>query len=274
MIKMHRMKLFDLTGEVAVVIGATGVLGGAMAQGLAEAGAAVAVLGRNESRGLERVRQIEKQGGSAAFFKVDAMQRSSLHRARAALEKALGVPTILVNAAGGNDARVTVMADRPIEDIDLEDWRANFDLNLAGGVLLPCQEFGPGMLKRGRGSVINIASVSAHIPLSRVVAYSASKAAVLSLTRFLAREWAPKGVRVNSITPGFFPAEQNRKLLFNADGSPTERSKSIFGHTPMGRFGVAEELIGAALFLASPRASSFVTGADICVDGGFLAQTI
>ncbi len=274
MIKMQPMKLFDLTGEVAVVIGATGVLGGAMAQGLAEAGAAVAVLGRNEVRGLERVTHIQKQGGIAAFFVADAMQRSSLSQAHDALEKALGAPTILVNAAGGNDPKVTVTVERSFESIDLEDWRANFDLNLAGGVLLPCQEFGPGMLKRARGSVINIASVSAHIPLSRVVAYSASKAAVLSLTRFLAREWAPKGVRVNSVTPGFFPAEQNRKLLFNADGSPTERSKSILGHTPMGRFGSAEELIGAVLFLASQRASSFVTGTDICVDGGFLAQTI
>jgi len=274
MTKMPCMKLFDLTGEVAVVIGATGVLGGAIAQGLAGAGAAVAVLGRNEARGRERVAQIEKQGGVAAFFAADALQRSSLSFAQDALEKALGAPTVLVNAAGGNDPRVTVTAERCFESIDLEDWRANFDLNLAGGVLLPCQVFGPGMLKRGCGSIINIASVSAHIPLSRVVAYSASKAALLSLTRFLAREWAPRGVRVNSITPGFFPAEQNRKLLFHADGSPTERSKSILGHTPMGRFGTAEELIGAALFLASRRASSFVTGADVCVDGGFLAQTI
>jgi NAD(P)-dependent dehydrogenase (short-subunit alcohol dehydrogenase family) len=130
------------------------------------------------------------------------------------------------------------------------------------------------MTERGRGSIINIASVSAHIPLSRVVAYSAAKAAVLSLTQFLAREWAPRGVRVNSITPGFFPAEQNRKLLFNDDGSPTARTQSILGHTPMARFGKAEELVGAAVFLASQNASSFVTGADLRVDGGFLAQTI
>jgi NAD(P)-dependent dehydrogenase (short-subunit alcohol dehydrogenase family) len=130
------------------------------------------------------------------------------------------------------------------------------------------------MSRRGRGSIINIASVSAHLPLSRVVSYSAAKAAVLNLTQFLAREWAPKGVRVNSITPGFFPAEQNRKLLFNDDGTPTARTRAIWGHTPMNRFGNAEELIGAAVFLASARASGFVTGADIRVDGGFLAQTI
>jgi NAD(P)-dependent dehydrogenase (short-subunit alcohol dehydrogenase family) len=130
------------------------------------------------------------------------------------------------------------------------------------------------MIARKRGSIINIASVSAHLPLSRVVSYSAAKAAVLSLTHFLAREWATKGVRVNSITPGFFPAEQNRKLLFNDDGSPTARTKSIWSHTPMGRFGESHELIGAALFLASQKASSFITGADIRVDGGFLCQTI
>jgi len=186
----------------------------------------------------------------------------------------LGAPTILINAAGGNDPKVTVTNERSFEQIGLEDWRANFDLNLVGGVVLPCQEFGAAMVKRGRGSIINIASVSGHLPLSRVVSYSAAKAAVLNLTLFLAREWARKGVRVNAITPGFFPAEQNRALLFNADGSPSERTKSIWGHTPMGRFGEAQELVGAALFLASQKASSFVTGVDLKVDGGFLAQTI
>jgi NAD(P)-dependent dehydrogenase (short-subunit alcohol dehydrogenase family) len=179
-----------------------------------------------------------------------------------------------LNAAGGNDPKVTVTPERAIESIATEDWMANFDLNLVGGVLVPCQEFGPAMCAKGRGSIINIASVSAHLPLSRVVAYSAAKAAVLSLTQFLAREWAPKGVRVNSITPGFFPAEQNKALLFNPDGSPTPRAQSIFNHTPMKRFGRAEELIGAAIFLASHAASSFVTGTDIRVDGGFLSQTI
>src|SRR5205085_11122702 len=145
------------------------------------------------------------------------------------------------------------------------NWRASFGMNLVGGVLLPCQVFAPEMAKRGKGSIINIASVSAHIPLSRVMAYSSSKAAVLSLSQFLAREWAAKGVRVNTITPGFFPAEQNRALLYNADGSPTPRAQSILGHTPMGRFGEAKELIGAAIFLASAKASSFVSGTDIRV---------
>ena len=266
--------LFDLSHEVAVVIGATGVLGGALADGLAAAGAQVAVLGRSVERGEARVKAIREAGGRAQFFSADAMDRASVSAAHEAIRKALGEPTILVNAAGGNDPRVTVTAERPVESIALEDWRANFDLNLVGGVLLPCQEFGPGMCARGRGSIINIASVSAHLPLSRVVAYSASKAAVLSLSQFLAREWATKGVRVNTITPGFFPAEQNRKLLFNDDGTPSARTQAIWGHTPMQRFGKSEELIGACVFLAAEPASSFVTGTDIRVDGGYLSQTI
>jgi NAD(P)-dependent dehydrogenase (short-subunit alcohol dehydrogenase family) len=268
------MKLFDLKGEVAVVIGATGVLGGALAEGLAEAGAKVAVLGRNADRGESRVKRIKGLGGTGAFYSADAQSRESLRTAHEQIVKSLGAPAILVNAAGGNDPKVTVTPERAFEQIAVEDWAANFELNLVGGVLLPCQEFGPAMAERGRGSIINIASVSAHVPLSRVVAYSAAKAAVLSLTQFLAREWAPKGVRVNSITPGFFPAEQNRKLLFNDDGSPTPRTQSIWNHTPMKRFGEAHELIGAAVFLASHAASSFVTGTDIRVDGGFLSQTI
>jgi NAD(P)-dependent dehydrogenase (short-subunit alcohol dehydrogenase family) len=268
------MNLFDLQGDVAVVIGATGVLGGALAEGLAEAGAKVAVLWRNAERGEARVKVIQAKGGTAAFFNCDAISRCSLTEAHEQIEAKLGAPTILVNAAGCNAPQVTVTAERAFEQIQLADWQANFDLNLAGGVLLPCQEFGPAMCKRGRGSIINIASVSAHLPLSRVVAYSAAKAAVLSLSQFLAREWATKGVRVNTLTPGFFPAEQNRKLLFNDDGSPTARTKSIWGHTPMNRFGESHELIGACLFLASHKASSFVTGTDIRVDGGFLSQTI
>ncbi|MDH4374189.1 MAG: SDR family oxidoreductase [Verrucomicrobiota bacterium] len=268
------MNLFDLSGEVAVVIGATGALGGAMAHALGKAGAAVAVVGRNAERGQACVQSLQQQGTRAAFFAADAMSRDDLRRVESEVERQLGVPTVLVNAAGGNDPKATVTADLPFEAIGLDAWRGNFDLNLVGGVLLPCQTFGPGFCARRRGTVINVASVSAHIPLSRVVSYSAAKAAVLSLTQFLAREWAPSGVRVNSITPGFFPAEQNRRLLFNEDGSPTARAQAILSHTPMARFGVAEELGGAAVFLASPRAAGFVTGTDLRVDGGFLSQTL
>jgi NAD(P)-dependent dehydrogenase (short-subunit alcohol dehydrogenase family) len=266
--------LFDLSGEVAVVIGATGVLGGALAEGLAEHGAKVAVVGRNQERGAARVRAIAGRGGTAAFFSADAVEGASLAEAHQQIEVRLGAPTVLVNAAGGNDPKVTVTPEHPFESIKLADWQANYDLNLVGGALLPCQEFGPAMCRRGRGSVINIASVSAHLPLSRVVSYSSAKAAVLSLSLFLAREWATKGVRVNTITPGFFPAEQNRKLLFNDDGTPTARTKAIWSHTPMNRFGEAQELVGACIFLASSKASGFVTGTDIRVDGGYLSQTI
>lgn len=266
--------MFDLTGETAVVIGATGVLGGALAEGLAAAGARVAVLGRNEQRGRTRVAAIEANGGQAAYFPVDATSASSLAEAHRRIEEALGAPSVLVNAAGGNDPRVTITTDHAFEDIQLADWHAAFDLNLVGGALLPCQEFGPAMCRRGQGSIINIASVAAHLPISRVVAYSAAKAALLNLSLFLSREWAPHGVRVNTITPGFFPAEQNRRLLFNEDGSPTPRSQSVWNHTPMGRFGKPEELVGACVFLASHAASSFVTGSDLRVDGGFLSMAV
>lgn len=266
--------LFDLSQEIAVVIGATGALGGALASGLAQAGAQVVVAGRNAERGQARVDSIIEQGGRAIFLETDASSRDSLAKLLDATIAQLGAPTVLVNAAGGNDPRVTVTADHEFASIAAADWAANFDLNLVGGALLPCQVFGPAMIAAGKGSIINIASVSAHIPLSRVVAYSAAKAAVLSLTQFLAREWATSGVRVNSITPGFFPADQNRRLLFHEDGSPTARAASILSHTPMNRFGEASELAGAAVFLASPHASSFVTGTDLRVDGGFLSQTI
>lgn len=267
-------QMFDLTGETAVVIGGTGVLGGALAEGLAAAGARVAVLGRNEERGIERATAIERAGGKAVFFRADAASKDSLADAHRRVDEALGAPSVLVNAAGGNDPRVTVTADHAFQAIQLDDWHATFNLNLVGGALLPCQEFGPAMCRRGKGSIINIASVAAHLPLSRVVAYSAAKAAVLNISRFLSREWAPHGVRVNTITPGFFPAEQNRRLLFNDDGSPTPRSRAVWNHTPMRRFGEPGELVGACVFLASHAASSFVTGSDLRVDGGFLSMAL
>lgn len=266
--------LFDLSGEVSVVVGGTGTLGGSMASALASAGSRVVVAGRNSDRGEKRVAEIAKAGGTAVFVETDATDRSSVEDLLRVSTREFGLPSVLVNAAGGNDARVTVTPEHPFSDISARDWMANFELNLVGGALLPCQVIGSAMAAEGRGSVINIASTSAHLPLSRVVAYSAAKAAVLNLTVFLAREWAQSGVRVNSISPGFFPAEQNLRLLFNPDGTTTPRAAAILGHTPMARFGEAEELAGAVIFLASPQASSFVTGSDIRVDGGFLSQTI
>ena len=245
------MSQWNLQGEVAVVIGGTGVLGGAMAQGLAEAGASVAVLGRDHERGNKRVAAIEAAGGTGVFAACDATDKASLKDAHEAVVAALGPVNVLLNAAGGNQPQVTLNDDLDFAAIATDDWQRCFDLNLGAGALLPCQEFGSAMAARGRGSIINIASIAAHLPVSRVVAYSAAKAAVLNLTQFLAREWADKGVRVNSITPGFFPAEQNRRLLFEDDGTPTERGQQILSHTPMDRFGRPEELVGAAVFLAS-----------------------
>ena len=266
--------LFDLTGEVAVVLGGTGVLGGGMASALASAGAVVAVVGRNAERGAARVREIEAAGGKAMFQSADAMDVASLTAARDAIVTQLGPVTILVAAAGGNRPDATLPPGSDFCKLSRDAWNAVFDLNLVGGSLLPAQVFGETMLAQKKGSIINIASMAGMIPLSRVVAYSAAKAAVINFTKFLAREWATKGVRVNAISPGFFPADQNRALLFKDDGSYTERGSQIIGHTPMARFGSADELSGAVIWLASHKASSFVTGQNIVVDGGFSSTTI
>ena len=266
--------LFRLDGDVAVVMGGTGILGGAMAAALAGAGARVAIVGRNAERGGERVTQIRAAGGTAEFFAADALERESLAAARDAIGGLWGPESILINAAGGNRPDATLPPGADFCRLPLEAWQGVFDLNLVGGVLLPSQVFGEGMLAAGRGSIINIASMAGMIPLSRVVAYSAAKAAVLNLTKFLAREWAPRGVRVNAISPGFFPAEQNRALLFKPDGSYTERGAQIIGHTPMARFGQPDELAGAVVWLAAGRASSFVSGQNIVVDGGFSSVSI
>lgn len=266
--------LFNLEGETAVVIGGTGVLGGAMADALARAGARVAIVGRNAKHGEDAVSRIVVAGGIATFHSADARDPDSLLRVRGEVKSELGAASILINAAGGNRPDATLPPGAEFTKLPLAAWQEVFDLNLVGGALLPCQIFGEAMLDTGSGSIINIASLSGMTPLSRVVAYSAAKAAVISLTQFLAREWATRGVRVNSLSPGFFPAEQNKALLMQQDGTYTERGAQIIGHTPMARFGSAEELAGAVIWLASARASSFVTGQNIVVDGGFSATTI
>jgi len=266
--------LFQLEGETAAVIGGTGALGGAMADALAAFGARVAIVGRSEERGRQRVQAIEATGGSAIFQSADALSSDSIRTARDEIARQLGPVTILVNAAGGNRPDATLPPGSDFCKLPVEAWQNVFDLNLVGGALLPCQIFGETMVAAGRGSIINIASMAGMIPLSRVVAYSAAKAAVINLTQFLAREWASRGVRVNALSPGFFPAEQNRGLLFKEDGGYTERGGQIIGHTPMARFGESHELAGATVWLASHRAASFVTGQNIVVDGGFSATTI
>lgn len=267
--------LFRLDDDVAVVIGGTGELGGMMAEALGAAGAKVAVVGRSAERGNARAGKINEGGGEAKFFAADGLRADSLDQAREEIKQWAGAPaSVLINAAGGNRPEATIPPGGDFCKLPLDAWRDVFDLNLVGGALLPSQVFGPDMIEAGVGSVINIASMSGMIPLSRVVAYSAAKAAVINLTLWLAREWATTGVRVNAISPGFFPAEQNRKLLFNDDGSYTQRGGQIIGHTPMSRFGKPEELAGAVIWLASRRASSFVTGQNIAIDGGFASVTI
>ena len=249
-------QLFGLESDVAVVIGGTGVLGGALCDGLAAAGAHVVVAGRSEVRGDARVRAIRDAGGSAEFAPVDVTSRESFHRLRESVASRHGRVDILVNCAGVNSAV-------PYEQIEDSDWQRVLDTNL-NATHLGCQLFAPLMAEQEQGgSILNIGSVTAHLPLSRVYAYSASKAAVNNLTKNLAREYATRGVRVNSLNPGFFPAEQNRKIL------QPERVKKIMDQTPMARFGEPPELIGATLLLVSRRAGSFVTGADVFVDGGF-----
>ena len=255
------MDIFDLTGHVAAVIGGTGVLGGALCHGLGRAGATVAVMGRSAERGDARVAALESEGIRAVRLIVDATDRASLEAARREAEEKLGPVDILLNAAGVNSST-------PFFEIELEEWHRVLDANLTS-VFLACQVFGRAMVASGSGgSIINISSASSGPPLSRVATYSAAKAGLNNLTQYLARELAPSGVRVNAIAPGFFPAEQNRALLSG------QRVAAILGHTPAGRLGEADELVGAAVWLAAGRASSFVTGAIVRVDGGFSAMTI
>lgn len=254
-------KLFSFDGQVAVVIGGTGVLCGEMAEGLGKAGAHVVVAGRSEERGAARVEVIEKAGGKACFASVDAMNKASIQELCDKVVKDHGRVDAVVNGAGVNSAT-------PYFDIEEDEFDRIIKSNLAG-VHYSCQVFGRAMIDSGNGgSILNIGSVTSFLPLSKVFTYSASKAAVLSLTKNVAREFATQGVRVNCLCPGFFPAEQNRKILSE------ERVADIMRHTPMDRFGEPEELIGATLLLLSRTAGSFMTGEAIYVDGGFTSMTI
>ena len=243
-----------------MVVGGTGVLCGEMAKGLAQAGADVVVVGRSEEKGAERVSEIEALGGNASFIAADVASRESLESLLAEVLEAHGKVDILVNGAGVN-------SPTPLLEIEDEEFARILDINL-GAILRSCQVFGRQMLEQGSGSIINIGSIAGLGPLSKVFTYSASKAAVHNLSKNLAREWAEQGVRVNTLVPGFFPAEQNRKVLTE------DRVAAIMGHTPANRFGDAHELNGATLLLASANAGSFVTGIELIVDGGFSSMSI
>ena len=251
-------ELFGLGGQVAVVIGGTGVLGGALCEGLARAGATVVMAGNSEPQGAARALRIKQFGARAEFLPVDVTGRQSIADLLAATLAAHGQVDMLINCAGVNCAG-------PYLELGDDDWQRVLDVNLRG-THWGCQIFGKQLIAAGGGAILNIGSVTAELPLSRVFAYSVSKAAVVNLTRNVAREFAPHNVRVNALCPGFFPAEQNRQIL------DAERTRSIMAQTPMGRFGEPDELIGAALLLLSRKAGSFITGADYFVDGGFTAM--
>ena len=263
---------FDLSGRVAVVTGATGVLGGAMARGLAEAGARVGLLGRRVERAKEVAAEIENAGGETLPLPADVLDREQLEAAREAALGRWGRVDILVNAAGGNVQAAAVAEDAEVFGVPEEALRQAMDLNLMGTVL-PCQVFGEAMARAGVGSIVNVSSMAAQKPLTRVVGYSAAKAAVENLTRWLAVELSGKygaGLRVNALAPGFFLGEQNRAMLVNDDGGLTERGQRIVNHTPAGRFGEPEEVVGTVVWLCSPEAG-FVNGVVVPEDGGFSA---
>jgi NAD(P)-dependent dehydrogenase (short-subunit alcohol dehydrogenase family) len=258
---MPETGLLSLEGEVAVVIGGGGVLAGAMADGLAAAGAAVAVAGRTQEHADHRADAIRAAGGKAFGVQCDVASKTDLQNVHDRVMEQFGKVDILINAAGVNSAT-------PFFEITEEEWHRILDIDLTG-VFLACQVFGKAMVAAGRGgSIINVSSASSGPPLSRVFTYGVAKGGVNQITQFLARELAPNNIRVNAVLPGFFPAEQNRKVL------TPDRIASILAHTPMQRFGEAEELVGAVLYLASRKASSFVTGTILRVDGGFMSMTI
>lgn len=270
-------ELFSLEGQVAIVTGGTGVLGGAMARGLARAGARVGVLGRRRERAEAVVAAIVAAGGEAIALPADVLDQAQLERARATILEQWGRIDMLVNAAGGNVPNATLGADRTFFDLPKAAFAQVVELNLLG-TLLPSQIFGAAMTQprsgdQARGCIVNISSMAAQRAITRVVGYSAAKAAVDNFTRWLAVEFGRSygaGLRVNAIAPGFFIGEQNRDLLLNADGSLTQRGQTIIDHTPVGRFGEPEELISTLIWLCSPGAR-FVNGVVVPVDGGFSA---
>ncbi|HEV2072963.1 MAG TPA: SDR family oxidoreductase [Thermomicrobiales bacterium] len=254
-------EMFSLEGKIAAVIGGTGVLGGEFCRALAGAGAAVAILGRSEARAQALAEEMRAAGQTCFPVPLDATNKEQLVGAYESIENVLGDVDILVNASGVNSTT-------PFLEIEEAEWQQILDTNLRT-TFLACQVFGEKMIDTGRGgSIINISSASSGPPLSKVFVYGVSKAGLNNLTQYLAREFAPYGVRVNAIAPGFFPAEQNRKILSR------DRVDAILGHTPMKRLGNPSELAGTLIWLASEHASGFVTGAIVRVDGGFSAMTI
>ena len=273
----------DLSGKVAVITGGAGVLCREFAKALAQCGAKVAILNRTLSKAEAVAEEIRAAGFEAAAFPVDVTDKSSVEQAHQAVLEYYGKCDILINGAGGNNPRATTTKEyyeagdldadtKSFFDLDDEGMEFVFNLNFIG-TLLPTQAFAKDMLGRKGCTILNVSSMNAYTPLTKIPAYSGAKAAISNFTQWLAVHFSREGIRVNAIAPGFFSTEQNKSLLWNEDGTPTARSGKILAATPMGRFGEPQELLGALLFLVDSNAASFVTGVIIPVDGGFSAYS-
>lgn len=267
--------IFNLEGKIALITGGAGVLGSNMAQVLAKQGVVTGILARSFEKAQTIVDQIESNGGKAFAVKGNVLNQEELEAIRDEIAEKYGRLDILINAAGGNMPGATITPDQNIYDLKADDLQKVLDLNVIG-TILPSKVFSTLFASQKNGVIINISSASAERPLTRVIGYSASKAAIDNFTKWMSVELASKygeGIRVNAIAPGFFIGEQNRALLLTPEGDLTARGIKIIEHTPMGRFGVPEDLDGALLFLCSDM-SKFVTGTIIKVDGGFGATSI
>lgn len=273
----------DLSGKVAVVTGAGGILCGMFAKALAQSGAKVALLDLNEEAAKKVAEEITVEGGIAKGYKCNVLDRESMEACHQAVLADLGRCDILLNGAGGNNPRATTEKEYyEIGDLDAET-KSFFDLEQKGvefvfnlnfiGTLVPTQTFAKDMIGRKGCNILNISSMNAYTPLTKIPAYSGAKAAISNFTQWLAVHFSKVGIRVNAIAPGFFSTKQNATLLWNADGTPTARTGKIIGATPMGRFGEPEELVGAVLFLLNNEAASFITGVVLPIDGGFSAYS-
>lgn len=274
----------DLKDKVCVVTGGTGVICGAMADALAECGAKVAILALGQEACDNKAREINEKGGTAIGIETNVLDKENLKKAHEIILKEFGTVDILINGAGGNHPKGTTTKEYlEVEDLENEDITTFFDLDAKGvefvfnlnflGTLLPSQEFSKDMINKDGATIINISSMNAFTPLTKIPAYSGAKAAVSNFTQWLAVHMSKVGIRVNAIAPGFFVTAQNEKLLFNEDGTPTARSQKILNSTPMGRYGEAHELIGTLLYLVNNDASGFVNGVCIPVDGAFSAYS-